>query len=101
MNIDIAADMNSFRNSHPERAACCTFDTTLGRVANQKDSSKTFNKKVTKDGDVIDIMLDLENKKVCCKVNDEDIGKSIDNLKDGKYRLVVSMWFDQTELELL
>ena len=60
-----------------------------------------FLRKVTKAGDVMDVTLDLENQTVDCKVNGQDVVASINKLEDGKYRLFASMWFDETELEIL
>ena len=102
MNLDKIVRHQSFiANTHPERKGCYTFDTTLGRVANESNTMKTFKRKVTKAGDIMDVTLDLDNKIVSCKVNDEDIGVSIKDIETGKYRLVVSLYFDKTEIEIL
>ena len=49
----------------------------------------------------MDITLDLDNKKVSCAIDGKDIGKSINDIEGGAYRLIVSMYFDKTEVELL
>lgn len=71
-------NFESLKNTHPEQYCCYTFDTTNGRVANQRDTSQTFNTKVTKVGDIIRITLDLINRKLRCCINGEDIGVCID-----------------------
>ena len=97
------ADMEVIADTDPSRPGCYTFDVTLGRVVNQydADSTETFKTKVTKAGDIMDVALDLENKTVGCAVNGTDIGKSIDKIEDGQYRLLVCLFFGETELELL
>ena len=95
------ADMEEIAEKDPAREGCYTFDVTLGRVVNETNFKQTFKTKVAKAGDTIDITLDLENKKVGCKVNGMDIGIFIENIEDGKYRLLASLYFDKIELELL
>ena len=96
------ADMEKRATNAPEFEGCYSFDVTKGYVVNQRNRSTEFKHKVTNVGDIIEIELDLDNKKVCCKINDKDIGKSIKiETKDGKYRLLASMYFDKNELELL
>lgn len=99
INTDIA-DMAVRANNAPEFAGCYSFDVTKGSIANEKNIYTKFKRKVTKAGDIIEILLDLENKTVCCKINDKDVEESIE-IKEGKYRLLVSLYFDKTELELL
>ena len=88
-------------NQYVESIGCYTFDTTKGRVVNQSNRSLCFETKVTKPGDIIDITLDLEEKSVRCKVNGTDVGESIKKIEKGQYRLLVSLYFYKTELELL
>ena len=94
-------DMKLISENDAALEGCYTFDVTIGRVIHQRDIQEQFERKVTKAGDTIDITLDLENKKVGCKINGTDIGKSIEEIEDGEYRLLVGMYFGNTELELL
>ena len=88
--------------SAPEKEGCYSFDVTVGKIVKQTEwDFATFNTKVTKSGDIIELTLDLENKKLSCKINDKDVEKSIENIRKGEYRLLVSLYFDKTELELL
>ena len=80
---------------------CYTFDVNYGHIVREYGTSQTFDKKVTKSGDIIEIKLDLDNKSLHCKVNGEDVGNFIDKLPDGEYRLVANLWFDETEIEIL
>ena len=96
------ADIKFIANTDPARHGCYTFDVTLGRVVNQTSTFHPhFKTKVTEAGDIIDITLDLENKKVDCKVNEKDVEKSIEKIEDGEYRLLASLFYEETELELL
>lgn len=83
----------------PQELGCYTFNVTNGQVINGKEISDSFDRKVTKSGDTININLDLEKKRLNCFINGEDVGQSIENLKDGEYRLLVCM-FCKSILEL-
>ena len=72
---------------YPIQSGCYSFDVSKGNVVNQNETNQQFQTKVTKMGDIVDILLDLENKRVSCKINGEDIGKVIKDLDDGEYRL--------------
>ena len=86
--------MNVIADREPTEKGCYTFDVTKGRVINQINVKEEFETKVTKYKDIIDITLDLENTKFGSKVNGIAVGKSIDGIEE-------SLFFDQTELELL
>ena len=88
-------------NAFPSKSGCYTFDTSKGQILNEEIRGQGFTNKVTKSGDIMEITLNLETKSLHCKVNEEDVGISIDGLKDGEYRLLASLWFNETELEIL
>ena len=60
-----------------------------------------FETKVSKNGDIVDLTLNLDNKTIDCKINDKDIERTMKDIKDGEYRLCVCMYYGDTELELL
>ena len=95
------ADMSSMYHRDPATHGCYTFDVTLGEIVNQTNVEQQFTTKVTKSGDIIDVTFDFENKTLYCFINGTDIGTSIKNLQDGEYRLLVCLFFEENELELL
>ena len=81
-----------------------TFDVTLGQVmTTQYDdyAGPRFDTKVTKVGDIVDLILDLGKKTLSCKINEQPVERTICSIEDGEYKLVLSMYFGDNELELL
>ena len=96
VNMDVAADVQKLTNMAPEFKGMYSFDTTLGCVANESNTSTQFQVKTTKAGDVITVRLNLEDQTLSCQVNGQDIGTCITGLPQGGYRLLASMWYDET-----
>ena len=81
-----------------------TFDVTLGQVMTtqyEDYAGPRFDTKVTKVGDIVDLTLDLTEKTLSCKINDQPVEKTISSIEEGEYKLIVSMYFGDNELELL
>ena len=102
MNVNIAKMSYMQTVGVPVQTGCYSFEVTMGKVVHEINwAIASFDHKETKPGDIVDLTLDVEKKKVCCAINDQDIGECISEISEGEYRLVVSMYFDETELELL
>lgn len=101
MNINIQ-DIGGVVRGNPTTLGCYVFEVTKGVVFNGGDrgARATFETRVKK-RDIIEIGLDLNSKSVHCQINGKDIGKYIDKIHDGTYRLLASIYFEETELEIL
>ena len=95
------AGMSFIATIHPERTGCYTFDVFEGNVCDQAHAERTFKTRISDPGDIVEIKLHLELNSVHCKINEKDIGQVITKIEDGKYRLLASIYFDETELEIL
>ena len=103
---DTKADMEKMKNSNLSNKRMIggyIYEVTYGHTFSDGCGNYTHRLKprVSKDGDIVDLILDLDNRTLGCKINDKDIERSIDGIKDGKYRLCVCMYYGDTELELL
>ena len=57
--------------------------------------------KIPNDGDIITMIVDLEQNTISYKINDEDYGVAFDQIEEGEYRVAVYSYTIGSKIELL